>query len=232
MGEQLENWLFSEYGNYSTLFDNCPFMKTNKAINGRKPDFQFIINDDDGNQISNIIIEAKTESQYSQESNKKSNASHLSKLWIDQKNFNADYSILVSELEMTDNDFLIKKVNNLEYKNMYIIRPQYFIPFLALIKEFALKRNKIDKIDIQLQEKQIIINEFNIFKEKLIKDFCSKIEVNVKTILNSSLKIKKEALTIETKAAMILDEVIENIANKIEKYSIEKKVKTLKKLVE
>ncbi len=230
LGEGLENWIDNEYKNYSLLFNQCQFSKTNISKSGSKPDFQFIVNNDNDLQVANVIIEAKTESNLSQESNKRKNASHLAKLWKDQKSHQADYSILVSELEMTSNNFLIQKVNDLNYVNMFIVRPQYLIPLLALIKDFAIKRSTIAKTDIKLKEKAEILADFDLFKEKLIKDFCTKIEKNVSTINNQAYKIKQSAIMIESKASEILDDVLLKLTDKINKYSIEKKVQSLKNI--
>ncbi len=229
LGEELESWIQNQYNNYSLLFaEECAFSKTNVAKSGTKPDFLFTVNNESGINITKVIIEAKTESQFSKESNKRKNSSHFDKLWKDQKNFQADYSILVSELETTDNNFLIQKVNSNKYTNMFVVRPKCLIPLLALIRDFALKRSTIAKIDIELKEKQTILSEFDLFKEQLIKDFCDKIQKNVSTIKNQADKIKTSATMIETKANDILENIILSITTKINKYKIDKKVKSLK----
>ncbi len=231
IGEELENWIQHEYNKNSFSFNNSSFKKTDKSILGAKPDFQFLIRDENNNQICNLIIEAKTQSNYTANSPKLKNSNHLDKLASDARNFRADYSVLVSELEMQKDDFLIKKVNDKGYQNMFIIRPHYFISFLNLMCFFALKKNKIEKANINLKDKQTILTEFNIFKDGIFKDFNNNIKNGTQKIFNASRDIKKKADLIEREAATILKDILIKLETKIRRYSIERKIPALKKIV-
>ncbi len=230
IGQELENWIENEYAKNSFSFADSTLTKTSKSILGTKPDFQFIIYDENHHQICNLIIEVKTQSDYSANSPKLKNQNHLEKLAIDANNFNADYAILVSELEMKKDDFLIKKVTNNNFKNIFIIRPHYFISFLNLMRFFALKRKQIDKLDIKLQDKQTILSEFHIFKTSIFKSFNNNIKNGTEKILRSAEDIKKKAIMIEREAITILEDTLVKLGSRIARYSIEDKVKSLKKI--
>ncbi len=230
IGEDLENWIEEEYKRYSFQFDNCPLSKTNKAIKGKKPDFEFVVNNDAGQVITRVIIEAKSESMFSKDSNRKKNSDHLAKLNEDRINFDGQYGLLISELEMNTQDFLVSKVNNPEYKNIFIIRPQYFITFLSLVKEFALKRYDLTKETIDLENKEQIIRDFENFKETLLKDTFNKIKSQVETIQKEADKLQTSVTKIDESAYKILTSIIQERINKISKWKIEKKVPSLKKI--
>ena len=145
MGEELESWCDNEYKTHAVSgFDNCRWFKDNIIMRddgddkGTKADYIFRVyaNEErkEEDELVAVCCEIKSESPTAV--HKKTNASHLAKLDKDRIRKNCRYALLISELEWdTNNDPPIVKVS--EYKDMYIVRPPYFISFLSLIKSLA-----------------------------------------------------------------------------------------------
>ena len=206
--------------------NNCNFKKTTENINNTKPDFIYEILGRDSELLASIIIEAKSESHIGK-SKKKKNSDHFKKLDKDQKNYNADYSLLISELEMND-DFLIRKIH--EYKNMYVIRKEYFVPFLHLIKDLVTNNKNLQRFykDIKFKEKNEINNEFDKLKDEIINNIITKKLTNsVKSIKKNSEKITTSNDKIYNLIQEIEEKTLTKITNKINKFTIRKIMKKI-----
>lgn len=239
LGEQLENWAKDEYENYALSgFSNCQFYKDNQSIkeedetSGTKADFIFKSFADDQYKedelLTSVCLEMKNESNTSV--NKKKNSDHYAKLDKDRNKKNCEYALLVSELEWNnDNDAPIKKVK--EFENMYVVRPQYFVSFLSLVNVLALKYREIllkaNKEEIEFKQKKDIIEEFNHLKSTYLEAYTNKINKKILDIRGNAEKIISTATQIIDDTNKVINDYINDIQNKIERFDIIKLSKNI-----
>jgi len=168
IGESLEQHCSVEFNRLRPLFKNSYFEKDNDAKSGSKGDFIFRDFDDDGNEIVSIMFEMKNEADTT--STKHKNEHFFKELDKDRKEKSCEYAVLVSMLE-ADNDYYndgIVDVSHL-YDKMYVIRPQFFIPLITLIRNMASKSMDYKKELELVKSQNIDITHFeeniNTFKE-------------------------------------------------------------------
>ena len=168
IGESLEQHCNVEFNRLRPLFKNAYFEKDNDAKTGSKGDFIFRDFDEDGNEIVSIMFEMKNE--IDKTATKHKNEDFLKELDKDRKEKNCEYSVLVSLLEI-DNDYYndgIVDVSHI-YNKMYVIRPQFFIPLITLIRNLANKSLEYKKELERIKNENIDITHFeeniNTFKE-------------------------------------------------------------------
>lgn len=229
LGEELENWIQTEYSNSLGLIDDCKLEKTTKAIENTKPDFLFEVLDSDGSSLGSVTIEAKT--QYIDGGSPKKNSEHYNKLDLDRKKNNSEFSLLISELEPNDG-FLIKKVVDPRYENMFVVRPSYFITFLSIVRLLFLKRKDIRKIEVDFKTKKEILDEFESMKNEILGNSVKNIESKVADILKLAEGIKTNATKIEQNANVIIEKHLITIKNKIDNFNINKINKKIEKTLE
>ena len=168
IGESLEQHCSIEFNRLRPLFKNAYFDKDNDARTGSKGDFIFRDYDDEGNEIVSIMFEMKNEADKT--ATKHKNEDFLKELDKDRKEKKCEYAVLVSLLE-ADNDYYndgIVDVSHL-YDKMYVIRPQFFIPLITLIRNLANKSLEYKKELDVIKNQNIDITHFeeniNTFKE-------------------------------------------------------------------
>ena len=168
IGESLEKNCNVEFNRLRPLFKNAYFEKDNDARTGSKGDFIFRDYDDDGNEIVSIMFEMKNEADMT--ATKHKNEDFFKELDKDRKEKKCEYAVLVSLLE-ADNDYYndgIVDVSHL-YDKMYVIRPQFFIPLITLIRNLANKSLEYRKELETIKNQNIDITHFeeniNTFKE-------------------------------------------------------------------
>ena len=202
VGESLEQHCFNEFNRLRPLFNNAELIKDNDARTGSKGDFIFRDYDDDHNEIVSIMFEMKNEN--SETSTKHKNEDFFKELNKDRNEKKCEYAVLVSLLEM-DNDYYndgIVDVSHI-YDKMYVIRPQFFIPLITLIRNLAKKSIDYKKELMLIKNQNIDITNFeekmNSFKEGFSRNyrlasekFNTAIEEIDKTIAH--LQKTKEAL--------------------------------------
>ena len=229
IGNELEKWCEQEYNDHFSLaYDDCIFEPTNKIIDGKKPDYSFKVFNDK-TLITSVILEMKSESDTSDDKNRNKNSKFLDKLEKDRENNKAEYGLLVTELEW-DDIFVIKKVNNQQFKNIYIVRPQYFLTFLSLVRSFALKKKEIINQNIDFQAKKDILEQFEDMKDNILDNSIKNLEKDAQSILTIATKIGTEAAKIEELSKKIIDTHVYKITNKIQKFNIEKILKKIEKV--
>ena len=168
IGESLEQHCNIEFNRLRPLFKNAYFEKDNDARTGSKGDFIFRDYDEEGNEIVSIMFEMKNEADST--SSKHKNEDFLKELNKDRNEKKCEYAVLVSLLEM-DNDYYndgIVDVSHI-YEKMYVIRPQFFIPLITLIRNLAMNSLEYRK-ELELVKNQNIDitnfeNKINTFKE-------------------------------------------------------------------
>lgn len=164
LGENLEQHCEIEFNKIrSTAFPNAYFEKDNDARLGSKGDFIYKEEDNEGNEIISIMFEMKNEGD--ETATKKKNEDFFKELDKDRNQKNCEYAVLVSVLE-ADNDFYNQGIVDVSYKypKMYVIRPQFFIPIITLLRNAAMNSMKY-KAELNLMRNQNI--DITNFEEKI-----------------------------------------------------------------
>ena len=139
LGESLEQHCEIEFNKLrATGFQNAHFEKDNDASGGTKGDYIFREADAHGNEVMSIMFEMKNEGD--ETASKKKNEDFFAKLDKDRKAKGCEYAVLVSLLE-ADNEFYNTGIVDVSYKypKMYVIRPQFFIPIITLLRNAGMK---------------------------------------------------------------------------------------------
>ena len=139
VGESLEQHCEIEFNKLRpTAFPTAYFEKDNDASNGTKGDYIFKETDINGNEIMSIMFEMKNENDTT--ATKKKNEDFFAKLDKDRRDKGCEYAVLVSLLE-ADNEFYNTGIVDVSYKyeKMYVIRPQFFIQIITLLRNAGLK---------------------------------------------------------------------------------------------
>ncbi len=175
LGESLEQHCEISFNQIrATAFPNALFGKDNDASSGSKGDYIYRELDDEGTEIVSIMFEMKNENDTT--ATKKKNEHFFKELDKDRREKHCEYAVLVSLLE-TDNDLYNNGIVDVsyEYGKMYVIRPQFFIPMITLLRNAALNalqykqevaRMKAQNIDITNFE-----NELNEFKSGFDRNY-------------------------------------------------------------
>ena len=169
VGETLEQHCSIEFEQYiRPMMPNAYFDKDNDASDGSKGDFIFRDKEDDTEYIS-IMFEMKNEMDTT--ATKHKNDDFLKKLDEDRKKKGCEFAVLVSLLE-ADNDLYNNGIVNKShlYPKMYVIRPQFFVPFINLLVQASKKSLEYKKQLIMAQSKEVDVTNF----ESKIEDFKSK----------------------------------------------------------
>lgn len=138
LGESLEQHCETEFNRIRmTAFPKAYFEKDNDSSKGNKGDYIFREFDDEGNEIISIMFEMKN--QQDETSTKKKNEDFFKKLDKDRNDKACEYAVLVSMLEPESELYNNGIVDvSYQYKKMYVIRPQFFIPIITLLRNAAL----------------------------------------------------------------------------------------------
>ena len=169
-GESLEQHCEIEFNRLRpTAFPHAYFEKDNEVIEGTKGDFVFRDFDEEGNEIISIMFEMKNEADDSV--NRKTNESHFKKLDADRKKKNCEYAVLVSLLE-PENELYNAGITDVSYRfeKMYVIRPQFFIPIITLLRNAALSSLQYRKELALVRQQNIDVTNF----EDQLADFKDK----------------------------------------------------------
>src|SRR3989338_10482022 len=203
VGETLEQHCETEFNRIRAMaFPSAFFEKDNDARTGSKGDYIFRDSDEAGTEIVSIMFEMKNESD--ETSAKKKNEDFLKELDKDRTEKNCEYAVLVSLLE-PDSELYNSGIVDVShrYRKMYVVRPQFFIPIITLLRNAAQNSLKY-KTELALVKAQNIDitnfeNELDSFKtgfarnyELASKKFKTAIDEIDKTI--EHLQKTKEAL--------------------------------------
>ena len=164
VGESLEQHCEIEFNRLRpTAFQNAYFEKDNDASGGTKGDFIYRETDGEGNEIISIMFEMKNEND--ETATKKKNEDFLAKLDKDRNAKTCEYAVLVSLLE-SENEYYNNGIVDVSHKHpkMYVIRPQFFIPIITLLRNAAMNSLKY-KQELNLMKNQNI--DITNFEEKI-----------------------------------------------------------------
>ena len=166
IGEDLEKFCETEFNKIRAVaFPRAQFGKDNVTVEGGKGDYIFREFTEDGIEIISIMFEMKNESEDTAEANRQKNEKFYKKLDSDRKKKNCEYAVLVSALEL-DNELFNEGIVDVshEAEKMYVVRPGFFIPIIALLRNAAMS-NVADKREIALIRAQNV--DVENFKDKL-----------------------------------------------------------------
>ncbi len=170
VGETLEQHCEIEFNKIrATAFPKAYFEKDNDVVDGTKGDFVFREADDEGNEILSIMFEMKNESDDS--THKHKNEDFLKKLDSDRRKKGCEYAVLVTLLE-PDNELYNEGIVDMSYRydKMYVIRPQFFIPIISILRNAALSAMTYKAELAQMRNQNIDITHF----EEQMEDFKAK----------------------------------------------------------
>ena len=175
LGETLEQHCQIEFNKLrATAFKNASFEKDNEVVEGSKGDFIFRQFDENETEVVSIMFDMKNEMDTT--ATKKKNEDFLDKLDKDRQKKNCEYAVLVSLLE-ADNELYNTGIVDMSYKypKMYVIRPQFFIPMITLLRDAALHSLEYKKQIAEYQTQNIDItnfeNKMNEFKDKFGRNY-------------------------------------------------------------
>ena len=170
IGESLERFCEEEFNKLrATGFQNAYFEKDNDARTGSKGDFIFRELDDDGTEVVSIMFEMKNEADTT--ATKHKNEDFFKELDKDRNEKSCEYAVLVTMLE-PDSEYYNTGIVDVSYKydKMYVIRPQFFIPMITLIRNASRKsldyRRELAMVKSQNIDITNFENQMNDFKEK------------------------------------------------------------------
>ena len=174
LGESLEQYCEIEFNKIrATAFQNAYFEKDNDSSSGSKGDFIYREFDDADNEIISIMFEMKNEAD--QTTAKKKNEDFFKELDKDRTEKKCEFAVLVSVLE--DESDLYNGITDVSYKypKMYVVRPQFFIPIITLLRNAAMSSLKY-KAELALVKNQSIDitnfeNSINEFKAGFAKNY-------------------------------------------------------------
>ena len=175
IGETLEQHCETEFNKLrATAFQKAYFEKDNDSKTGSKGDFIYREIDDAGNEIISIMFEMKNEGD--ETSTKKKNEDFLKELDKDRTEKKCEYAVLVSLLE-TESEFYNSGIVDVshKYSKMYVVRPQFFIPIITLLRNAAMNSMQYKSELALVRSQNIDITNFeekiNKFKEGFAKNY-------------------------------------------------------------
>ena len=175
IGETLEQHCETEFNKLrATGFQNAYFEKDNDSKGGSKGDYIYRENDEAGNEIVSIMFEMKNEND--ETATKHKNEDFLRELDKDRADKKCEYAVLVSLLE-AENELYNSGIVDVSHKfpKMYVVRPQFFIPIITLLRNAAMSSLKYKAELALVRNQNIDITNFeeniNKFKEGFAKNY-------------------------------------------------------------
>ena len=227
VGESLEQHCEIEFNRLRmTAFPRAEFGKDNDAKTGSKGDYIYREYDENGIEILSIMFEMKNEND--ETATKKKNEHFFKELDKDRHEKQCEYAILVSLLE-ADNELYNTGIVDVSYlyPKMYVVRPQFFIPIITLLRNAALNSLQYKQELALMRDQHIDITHFEEDLETFKKGFARNYELASKKFQSAIDEIDKTIKSLEkTKAALLSSENNLRLANnKAEDLTVKKLVK-------
>ena len=214
VGESLEQYCHDEFDKIRmTAFPKAYFEKDNDAKTGSKGDFIFREEDEIGVEIISIMFEMKNEMETT--ATKHKNEDFFKELDKDRKEKKCEYAVLVSMLE-SDSEYYNTGIVDVSYRyeKMYVIRPQFFIPIITLLRNAALKTLETKKELALAREQNIDITHFEENIEAFKTGFARNYELASKKFQTAIDEIDKTIDHLQkTKEALLRSEDNLRLAN-------------------
>lgn len=214
IGETLEQHCEAEFNKLrATGFKNAYFEKDNDARTGSKGDFIYRESDEDGNEIISIMFEMKNEGD--ETATKKRNEDFFKELDKDRNEKKCEYAVLVSLLD-ADSELYNSGIVDVshKYEKMYVVRPQFFIPIITLLRNAAMNTLKY-KQELNLMKNQNIdITKFEEKIEAFRKGFAYNYDIASRKFKTAIDEIDKTIIHLQkTKDALLSSENNLRLAN-------------------
>ena len=175
VGESLERHCETEFNKIrATAFPHAYFEKDNDVVDGTKGDFVFRETDPaTGEEVVSIMFEMKNENDETRTKHK--NEDFFAKLDSDRKKKGCEYAVLCTMLE-PENELYNEGIVNVSYRyeKMYVIRPQFFIPIISILRNAALSALQYKTELAEVRNQNIDITNF----ENSMEDFKTKFARN------------------------------------------------------
>ena len=169
IGEDLEQHCLISFNQVRMMaFPNAYFEKDNEVVEGTKGDFIYRENTEDGIPLLSIMFEMKNEADATEK--KHSNTDFLDKLDKDRKKKGCEYAVLVTMLEPESELYNNGIVAAYQYEKMYIVRPQFFIPLISLLRNAALSGLQTKRELMMARQQNLDVQQF----EKALFEFKDK----------------------------------------------------------
>lgn len=226
LGETLEQHCENSFNNLrATAFPQAYFEKDNDISQGTKGDYIYreFADAEKSTELISIMFEMKNEGD--ETATKKKNDDFLDKLHKDREAKGCEYAILVSLLE-SDNDYYNNGIVDVSHRHpkMFVIRPQFFIPIISLLRNAALNSVQ-DKLELKAMRNQNIdVTNFENKIEEFKKGFARNYDLASRKFLTAIDEIDKTIKHLEkTKEALLSSENNLRLANnKADDLSIKK----------
>ena len=208
LGENLEVYCHDSFEEIrADAYPRAYFEKDNESVKeegeskGTKGDFIFKDYSEDGIELVSILFDMKTEKDTTE--TKKTNESHLKKLDSDRNKKGCEYAVLVSTLE-EDSKLYNRGIVDVSHKypKMFVVRPQFFLAIIGLIRNMALKSYEYKRQVVQYQRENIDVTNFENAVQavagKISEDYasamshCEKSEKFIDDLINTLTKLKEE----------------------------------------
>jgi hypothetical protein len=224
IGESLEQHCEIEFNKLrATAFQKAYFEKDNDARSGSKGDYVYKEVDDAGNEIVSIMFEMKNENDDTVI--KKRNEDFLKELDKDRKEKKCEYAVLVTMLEL-DNELYNSGILDVSHKydKMYVVRPQFFIPIITLLRNAAMSALKYKAELAIVKNQHIDITNFEEKIETFKKGFAHNYDLASRKFKTAIEEIDKTILHLQkTKDALLSSDNNLRLANqKAEDLTIKK----------
>ncbi len=179
VGESLERFCETEFNKLrATGFQRARFGKDNEVVDGSKGDYVYREIDEDGIEVVSIMFEMKNESEDS--AHRKRNEDHFKKLDQDRRNKGCEYAVLVSLLER-DSEYYNTGIVDVSYQSgyekMYVIRPQFFIPMITLIRNASMKSLAYRRELARVRQQNIDVSNFEDQLDSMKEKFGRNVDI-------------------------------------------------------
>lgn len=224
LGETLEQHCEIEFNRLRpTAFQKAYFEKDNDARSGSKGDFIYREKDEAGNEIISIMFEMKNEGD--ETVTKKKNEDFLKELDKDRSEKKCEYAVLVSLLE-SESEYYNSGIVDVSHKypKMYVVRPQFFIPIITLLRNAAMNSMQYKAELALVRNQNIDITNFEEKMNKFKEGFARNYDLASRKFNDAIDGIDKTIKELEkTKAALLSSENNLRLANeKTEDLTIKK----------
>jgi len=177
VGETLEQHCETEFNKLrATAFQTAYFEKDNDSRSGSKGDYIYRETDENGNEIISIMFEMKNEGD--ETATKKRNEDFFRELDKDRNEKKCEYAVMVTLLE-AENELYNAGIVDVSHRfpKMYVVRPQFFIPIITLLRNAAMNSLKYKSELALVRSQNLDITNFeeriNTFKEGFAKNYIS-----------------------------------------------------------
>ena len=169
IGEDLEQHCLTAFNQVRMMaFPRAQFEKDNDVVDRTKADFVYREEAEDGTPLLSIVFEMKNEADATEKKHK--NEEFLDKLDKDRKKKNCEYAVLVTMLEPDSELYNAGIVTAYQYEKMYIVRPQFFIPLISLLRNAALANMQTRRELMLVKQQNLDVQQF----EAALVDFRDK----------------------------------------------------------